>query len=148
MTPRKQLFRHKPAEGIYGDCHRTAIACLLDMAPEAVPHFGENFSDADKFHAEEARFLRSVGYKTVTAVWDCALDVVLATQGNLNPEAYYLLGGQSRTGVNHTVIGLGNTIAWDPSLDDAVIVGPCDDGRYWVSWLVPLQLTAKPGGDA
>ena len=39
MIRRRQLFRHEPHNVIYGDCHRTAIACLLDMEPWQVPHF-------------------------------------------------------------------------------------------------------------
>ena len=33
MTPHKQLYRHDPANGIYGDCGRAVIACLLDRPP-------------------------------------------------------------------------------------------------------------------
>lgn len=33
MKYNKQLFRHHPEQGIFGDCHRTAIACMLDLEP-------------------------------------------------------------------------------------------------------------------
>lgn len=35
----KQAFLHKPEEGVYGDCYRTCIACLLGIDRDAVPHF-------------------------------------------------------------------------------------------------------------
>ena len=37
----KQLNEHNPDEGVYGDCYRTAIGCLLNIPPEFVPHFCE-----------------------------------------------------------------------------------------------------------
>ena len=39
MTPQTQLNKHDPANGVYGDCGRTVIACLLDLHPSEVPHF-------------------------------------------------------------------------------------------------------------
>jgi hypothetical protein len=44
--------------------------------------------------------------------------------------------------VNHTVVCRGGRIEWDPSMDDAGIVGPCDDGFYWVTWLIPAALAS------
>jgi len=148
MIKHKQLFRHKPAEGQIGDCHRTAIACLFDMDPKNVPHFGltdfgteggiTKHTQAD----ETEEWLRERGFAQVHIAYGSELDDVLASVGALNPRTFYLLGGMSRTGVNHTVIGCGNRIAWDPSLDDAGIVGPCDDGCFWITFFVPLLLVA------
>jgi hypothetical protein len=146
MIERKQLFRHRPHEGQIGDCHRTAIACLLDMEPETVPHFGakdfevgiEKCTQVEEVDA----WLAERGYAQVHIAFGGELEDVLASVGALNPKAYYLLGGWSRTGVNHTVIGCGNRIAWDPSQNDAGIVGPCSDGYFWVTFIVPSLLVA------
>lgn len=144
MIKRKQLFRHRPAEGVIGDCHRTAIACLLDLEPEAVPHFGEiYFGEPELFNAAFEGWLKRNGYRTVIIPYNAPLEDVLASIGHQNDGAYYLLGGTSRTGVNHTVIGCGNEIAHDPSIDDSGIVGPCDDGYYWVTFLVPASMYSK-----
>lgn len=50
MTPHLQTYFACPvrndgynAEGIAGDCWRTAIACLLDIDPHTVPHFVNDF---------------------------------------------------------------------------------------------------------
>jgi hypothetical protein len=144
VIKQKQLFRHRPAEGIIGDCHRTAIACLLDLAVEAVPHFGAvHWESPADFSGAFERWLQEQGFRTVVIVYDCPLEQVLACIGSQNKGAYYILGGMSRTGVNHSVLGCGGEIAWDPSLDDAGIVGPCDDGFYWVTFLVPSSMYAK-----
>ncbi|VFR81092.1 hypothetical protein RAN3_2518 [plant metagenome] len=138
MTPQKQAFRHKPEEGIYGDCRRTAITCILDLPRDDVPHFGLHFGNSEAFHEAERVFLASRGLSKINVVYQDSLENVLMTLQATNPDAYYLLGGTSRTGVGHSVVGLGGQIIWDPSLDDSGIVGPMDDGFYWVSYFVPL----------
>ncbi|HEY0684719.1 MAG TPA: hypothetical protein VGD45_20450 [Steroidobacter sp.] len=141
MIKRKQLFRHDPANGVYGDCHRTAIACLLDLEPDQVPHFGEHYTDSETFHRRESEWLETRGWCTVSVAYNASLDDVLRCQGFMNPDVLYLLGGKSRTGCGHTVIGCGDRIIWDPSLDDSGIIGPFDsDGLYWVTYLVPLAM--------
>lgn len=138
MIFQKQAFRHRPEKGEFGDCHRTAIACILDIPRDEVPNFGEFYGIPGAFHAAERQFLASRGLALVNVVFQAPLDQVLMTMGATNPDAYYLLGGTSRTGVGHSVVGLGGQIIWDPSIDDAGIVGPMDDGLYWISYLVPL----------
>lgn len=147
MIKRKQLFRHRPAEGTIGDCHRTAIACLLDVEPDVVPHFGAlYFDDPAGFNQAFEDWLSARGYRTVViAFQDISLAYLLESIGTQNKGAYYLLGGTSRTGVNHTVICCGCEIAHDPSLDDSGITGPCDDGYWWITFLVPRLMYAETG---
>lgn len=141
MIERKQLFRHEPEKGVYGDCHRTAIACLLDLEPDQVPHFAEAFEDAEKFNSLVDEWLESRGWCAVSTAYRSRLEEVLRVQQFINPGVYYMLGGKSRTGCGHSVIACGGQIVWDPSLDDSGIVAPFDsDGLYWVTWLVPLSM--------
>lgn len=155
MIKRKQLFSHDPrGAGTIGDCHRTALACLVDLEPADVPHFAElswDFGrgtfvdDGETFNRLVAEWLASAGLSTVCVVYGCPLEDVLRTQGLTNPGTYYLLGGQSRNGVNHTVVCLEDRIEWDPAIDGSGIVGPCDDGYYWVTYLVPLFTKVRQG---
>ncbi len=138
MTPQKQKFRHAPEAGVWGDCHRTAIASLLDLDRDEVPNWAEmHWDDGSAFDSAVESWLRTRGLATVNVVYKDDLDRVLGTQAAVNPTAYYLLAGTSRTGVNHSVVARGGAIVLDPSLDDAGIIGPCDDGYYWVTYLVP-----------
>lgn len=34
IKKQKQAFKHDPANGIYGDCYRTGIACILGIDRE------------------------------------------------------------------------------------------------------------------
>ena len=47
MRPQQQKFKHDPANGSYGDCFRTALACILDLDRDEVPHFNEGLQFDD-----------------------------------------------------------------------------------------------------
>ena len=61
MKFHKQLYRHDPENGVWGDCYRTAWACLLDLEPEDVPHFCEGFTDDGAATAKLDAWLRERG---------------------------------------------------------------------------------------
>lgn len=142
----KQKHYHRPEEGEYGDCHRTCLANLMGVDRDSVPNFGEHYGDSEKFFEAERQWLLSQGLATVQVGYDGSLSLqqVLDTMGALNPGIYYLLGGTSASGVGHSVIGLGNRIVFDPSLNDSGIVGPMEDGRYWIQFLVPARVHLEP----
>lgn len=135
----KQLNQHRPEQGIYGDCHRTAIACILNMDAADVPHFMDGTSgkgSAPAAYDAAEKWLRDRGLTQVSFAFpgDCPLDLVLdAASKNAAHGMPFILGGESRTGCNHSVVVCNGKIACDPSIDDAGIIGPCDDGFYWIT---------------
>ena len=142
MTPHKSLIEHDPENGKWGDCFRTAIACLLDLPPDAVPHVcsGGDGTDADAMKAMEEWLSENHGLAimSVTVVADIvSMDEALQYMGSLNQNIYYLFVGKSRTGCVHNVVCLGGEIVHDPTPGDPGIVGPCDDGCYWFNFLTP-----------
>lgn len=139
MTPHKQLNHHQPELGIIGDCWRTAIACLLDKHPSEVPHFCEHDFENTKAANDNCRaYLATQGLAHIEyAMPGDDLDAVLNSVAAQNPGLLFILGGNSRTGCGHVVICRDGEIVWDPSLTNAGIVGPMNDGFYWVTWLVP-----------
>lgn len=146
MRFQKQAFRHQPEEGIYGDCHRTVLACMLDMDRDDVPNFGKDYIDNVKFHIEVNAWLRTQGYKETHFAFNVPLDQVLKTLGDIFTDTYYILGGNSKNGVGHSVICCADQIVWDTSLDDSGIVGPMDDDLYWVTILTPIRFTTRNKG--
>lgn len=158
MKKHKQLIRHNPDKDEYGDCHRTALACLLDLDdPRAAPHFIGTFEQLKKrgtnfaWHEAQERWLNDLGYTTVDIVFGDGgedksrelLDGVFKFMGNRNPRAYYLLGGTSPRGTNHIVVCCGNGFEWDPHPDGGFLVGPMDHGFYEVTFILPLSMKAK-----
>lgn len=138
MTPHKQLFRHDPDNEIYGDCHRTAIACILDLRPEDVPHVFSGDKLASSSMAEMDAFL-SDRFELRQAIFPypgtLQMSDILESMEMLNEGLHFILGGTSRNGTGHSVVCSGGVIAHDPSLDDSGIVGPMSDGLWWVTVL-------------
>lgn len=135
----QQMFRHDPDNGVYGDCFRTTIACLLNKAPSEVPHFC-NGPDDGKADERVRQFLRPLGYVLlgVNFTGDCALDHILTIAEHYSQGLHYLLTGTSRNGSNHVVICKGSEIIHDPSIDQSGIVGPTKDGLWLIEWLVKV----------
>jgi hypothetical protein len=143
MTPVKQRNKHDPAKGVWGDCHRAVIASLLDLPLDEVPHFGEGGPEGTEFVARETAFLKQRGLIAIPIPFGCNLENVLNYAAVQVPDTHYILGGKSRTGCNHSVIGCGNKIVHDPSVSDSGIVGPCDDGFYWLTFFGTRALTKE-----
>lgn len=152
MRPQKQRIKHDPANGLFGDCHRTAIACVFDLDAEEVPHFMDNSPGKGEAPAAERaveEWLNARGVTQISMIFSGELspDEVIVTVMNINaqrPGLVFLLGGESRSGVNHTVVCCDGKIVCDPSPVDAGIVGPCDDGFYWVTFFGSLQTRTVP----
>jgi hypothetical protein len=146
VTPHKQLHRHDPENDVWGDCFRTAVACLLDEVPSLVPHVChggmtgvESTQRMNDWLVAEHR-LTLVEFPFMGELQD-----VMGTMENFNPGLTYLLTGRSRNGVSHVVICRSRRIIHDPSLDDSGIVGPCQDSvpnAYWVGILASSLLRA------
>lgn len=148
MTPQKQLLRHDPDNGVYGDCHRAALASILDIPVAEVPHFAADDPDAVTFNQRVDAYLASRGLCRITSEFGGAsLGRILRLIQTLNPGVYFLLTGRSATGCNHTVVACDGEIVHDPSPTDAGIVGPCDDGLYWCVFL-GAAIAKKPAGSA
>jgi hypothetical protein len=153
MIRHRQLFCHAPENGTYGDCHRTAIACLLDLQPQDVPHFyqlkveaqqrGEEFD----WRAEVERFLNSKGYTGVDITYASSLNELFDYMAAVNPRSLYLLGGASPRGWNHTVICRGGGFEWDPHPDSDFVIGPLDSGLFEVTFLLPISMRADAANE-
>lgn len=146
MKFHKQRHRHRPERGEFGDCFRTALACILDHEPEEIPNFGIFHNDGRRFTAEVQSWLRAEGLVLITVAVDggTTLQDALSMTSGINTGILCLFAGTSRTGCNHSVVACSGQIIHDPSLDDAGIVGPCSDGNYYLEFLVPAGLIYQP----
>ncbi|MGB1272595.1 MAG: hypothetical protein ACPG5T_11030, partial [Endozoicomonas sp.] len=108
MIPQKQLNRHDPDNGVYGDCDRTCIACILDLNVENVPHFMDGVVSTNQKEAFSKRtnWLANKGLRETQEMisGSHSIDEVLDIQGKYNPGIYYRLFGTSGSGVNHFVV--------------------------------------------
>lgn len=141
MIEQKQLNLHDPDNDIYGDCYRTSIACVLGLSHEEVPHFFDKGRLGGEAMDMVFKFLEDRGMRRIVNLYDVGkdedlqgLERILLCNGVNNPGSYFLLSGQSKIGCNHTVVCYEDKIVWDPSRQDSGIVGPCDDGYYWLEF--------------
>lgn len=150
MLFQKQLYRHDPQNGVYGDCYRTAIACLLNKPAGEVPHFFSLQNGAitsEEAHKLASDYLATQGLATFTVGILCDdLNVLLDAMQKWNPDLYYLLSGESERGTNHTVVCLGGRIIWDPftGKSDCGLIGPTKtegvNSLYWIEVLMPASI--------
>ena len=145
----KQLYRHEPHNEIYGDCHRTAMACVLDLPPHHVPHFYQQWvrDGGDGVTTRAAKWLaKNFGLYEVDVPYmgDIGVQELLKSLGEWNPGVRYLMGGRSPRGTDHTVVCLGNKIEHDPAQQGGGLVGPLSNGLYIVTYYVPMHLHPTP----
>lgn len=131
----KQKYKHSPSEGTFGDCHRTAIACLLGMSRDDVPHWGVHYDDYEKFKSMKNEFLSSKGLREYTfPFYSNGTDEALQWMAKVNPSIFYMLTGKSRNGTAHVVICKDSSIVWDTAIDDSGIVEGLDTGEDGYGW--------------
>ena len=139
MTPVMQRNQHDPDNGVYGDCHRAALASLLDLTLDEVPHFMDGLGpdDGEAFNLAPEKFLRSRGLTPIIFAMTPGeeLQEILNACQAWNPGVLYLLGGESASNCGHTVIAGGGRIVHDPSPNKVGIIGPMKDGLYWITYL-------------
>ncbi len=140
MQYHKQLNIHDPENGVYGDCGRTVIACLLNMKPEEVPHFYDGVAEGNQEATNTAlasmvSWLEAQGfaYSTIPFIgYYLSVSEMLAYAGSVFPIGYYILLGMSANSHNHVVVCKGDKIIHDPAIDNSGIIGPANDGHYWI----------------
>lgn len=139
MIYNKQLFKHEPKKGYFGDCHRTCLACILNISPEEIPNFGIYYDNPEKFIEEERKWHLINNIISIVCPYTGSIEGILKTQKEQNPNTYYILSGISKNDLGHSVVCLNDEIIWDPALDNSGIVRPFNDGYYWVQFIGSIK---------
>jgi len=130
------------AQGVYGNCLQAAIATLLNVHLDAVPHFAQ-------FAWWEGAFVLWLRGHGLDATW--------VTVENIPASGPTLLLGKSPRGWGHVCVGDGPNVIWDthPSHDGlsevhgAVIVHPWthDDPRCFLCKSLPRAASQETATD-
>lgn len=144
----QQAFRHRPDEGLVGDCYRTCVACIIGLDRDEVPH-QHRLTDDDFSQVEWMRqWLLTRGYALTLMPFQATPAEVLQTMKRWAPTTPYILTAMSSNDVGHCVVCLGDQIIHDPSIDSSGIVGPLEDGWTWIEMISPLFKAAAIKGVA
>lgn len=124
-----QTLLHDPEAGVMGNCMQAAVATLLGLDMDDVPHFAAMAEDEwqDAFTA---------WLFTGNLLW-VVLDVEYVPEG-----MPCLLSGPSPRGVDHLVVGVGAEMVFDPHPSRAGLVSI---DRVWVlAPFLPWEPTSPP----
>lgn len=136
MKFHKQRFRHEPHRGIYGDCHRAALASLFELSLDDVPHFSDGGPTAAEFNDRVSAWLRVRNLTSVNIGVRGSLTEVLGGIDVVSPDAFWMLSGLDISGAQHTVICRRGRIIHDPARDMSTPLRPNANGEYTVTFLV------------
>ena len=143
MTPFYQTVPHNPPHS-FGDCHRTAIACILDIPPDRIPHIAgvmngkawlRNMNDA----------LHPLGYQIASISFSGCIQraELMAMMQSLNPTVYYILIGVNKREVRHAVVCRGGSVAHDTNASSEGVVSPVyDDDLKDYFWIIHFLVKA------
>lgn len=144
-----QAFRHDPSAGIQGDCFRTAVACVLGIDRESVPHSHDDLSGIEAMTFIDA-WLHPQGLRRIhMPVLADTLDEVAR---NIYPRGGGLpviVTGRGPRDVNHVVVVHGVDDIWCPTLGSvspeiALVGGALPDRYFWAEWIVRDPSGALP----
>lgn len=141
FTRFQQSIIHDPTNNQFGDCHRTAIACVLNVDPQTIPNFNEGLSDdpADGplFDARVSLYLEKNGYTQTEILFNDLNGALASTRGRVTA----LLGARSSSGLcNHSWIIHNGKVAHDPIHGEPMVPRePMNNGYFSVTFLIPLR---------
>lgn len=140
MRPQTQAFRHDPANGVHGDCYRTALAVLLGKDRDEVPHFLHDGCDALDFNDRIAEYLATLDMQhfSIPLQADDAKAAMVYLSA-CSPDVPCILSGMSPRGTCHAVVVLNGSMVCDPHPDGGGLVAPCTDGYFWIELATPLH---------
>lgn len=141
-----QAFPHRPADGIQGDCFRTAIACALGVERDSVPHSHEEQTGEENAAFMDAwlrpRGLRRIVMPVLGSDFKEVANSLYPRGGGLP----LIITGQGPRSVNHVIVVHGIDDFWCPTLGvvsaEVALIGPALDGSggpeqyFWVEWIV------------
>lgn len=139
-----QAFGHHPEQGVFGDCWRTAVACVLRIERDLVPHAQRALDDPVEWAKWTEKVLRGLGIRQVdmpfTGPEGVELPAMIEWAWGIGGGRPFILSGLSPRKVNHSVAVLGPRDVHDPSPGGGGLIAPCEpDGYYWASFLFSLE---------
>ena len=139
-----QAFLHDPARGVMGDCYRTALACVLGVDRDLVPHTHADLTGQEHLD-ETGAWLHSQGLRRIVIPVHATTLEEVATIHTRSDGLPLIVTGCGPRHTNHVVVVYGPHDIWCPILGEVApevaLLGPARPTDYfWAEWIVK-----KPG---
>lgn len=137
MKPVYQTYFGDGSNGaIPGNCMQAAVASLLELSLEYVPHFTKDMPSWSASYLALQHWLDQWDYGLLTINGEpaCYGEGWAPCHGLLHQFQYYLVSGKSPRGLGHMCVGQQGVIVHDPHPDGGGLVSIQD-----YTLLVPLQ---------
>ena len=137
----QQAILHDPENGLYGDCMRAAVASVLDLKLEEVPHCcgTSEKCKGTKWLEELQAFLFKRGLFYVEVTMESAEFI---RKNFLVDKFYHIITGPSPRGNGyHAVVGCNGEIVWDPHPSQEGLKPQSADSVWYLGLLVPHNIT-------
>ena len=161
MKRYQQLIRHDPDNGQWGDCWRTAIACILEIPPENVPHFSDKDNNFVQAMTHTQQWLKESGLGMIMFYIDINSDepdpvrrlFEIYQNGctiGMQDGPAFVVWGISERGIGHVVVADRNGFRHDPmhAPDDTseILLHPiCDTENDELKYMVGHIVAFDPG---
>jgi len=118
------------------DCFRACLASLLNKKIEDVPNVYSK--SIEVMNNNITSYLKSENLSAMYMRFPCKrILTVFSEMHDILDNMYYILIGKVNGLEDHAVIACGNSIVFDPSLDDCGIDSRIENGCYEVVFLIP-----------
>lgn len=146
MKYHTQANLHDPENGVFGDCYRTCLACILDLERDEVPHYVDTMDPGKWAKIVQPKYDAWLGVRGWQELCipipgeGVEVEDILHFHKTRTPfPTTAMLIGESRTGCNHIVVVENGKIIHDTSINKSGIIGPGNDGFYWLTWLINIH---------
>lgn len=134
MIPAHCRVRHDPPE-TYGDCVRAAVASVMELNTDDVPHFYcDNNGVAGLQRLREWLGLQGLAPYFIHLPDTLSLDDILSGVNLDNPGIHYILFGNTGDG-DHCVVCCDGEVVHNPSWYPLPLIKACSNG-YWSILLI------------
>lgn len=116
MRKETQEFpKHDPNNGVIGDCLRAALASLLGLPLQQVPHFlKEHWGNVQATEDALNRFLSKRGLMMLPLPYAAFSQLLKAQAQSTGSDCYHLIFGVDHEGDRHACVGRNGQIVHDP----------------------------------
>jgi hypothetical protein len=148
MTPQFQKHpKHIPERGMYGDCFTAALASILDLPIDQVPHFSKLYPKDDKKRQNAIEdFLFKKGYYLILLDYLSGIREIEKISPAHSGGYYHLILGLDHDDDGHACVGFNGKLVHDPHPSQRWLANPKSEWKLGLFIATLNKKTHKNSG--